>query len=265
MNVFNILFNQITMKDVFDISIVALMVYQVLKIVHGTRAVQMLFGMIFLALLYAIGFNYKLYTLNWILEHFFDYFFIIFIILFQDQLRSALANFGFSKSSFAIFGRKREVFDLEEIIHATFKLSRERIGALIVIEGKNGLENYIETGTRLDSLLHGDLLHSIFLTKSPLHDGAVIIKDNKIASAGCFLPLSKNIVVDRGYGTRHRAAIGISEVSDAAVVVVSEETGKVNFCMDGTFYSCDSNVSLRKYLKSLNRDNTLNKDQMSEA
>jgi diadenylate cyclase len=265
MGVFNILFSQITMKDVFDIAVVSLMVYQVLKIVHGTRAVQMLFGMIFLALLYAIGFNYKLYTLNWILEHFFDYFFIIFIILFQDQLRSALANFGFSKTSFSFFGKKSEAFDLEEIIHATFKLASERIGALIVIEGKNGLGNYIETGTRLDSKLHGDLLHSIFLTKSPLHDGAVIIRKNEIASAGCFLPLSKNVVVDRGYGTRHRAAIGISEVSDAAVVVVSEETGRVSFCMDGVFYPCDSNTSLRKFLKSLNIENKLNKEKLSEV
>ncbi len=257
MNVLNILINQITMKDVIDIAIVSLMVYQVLKIVHGTRAVQMLFGMIFLAILYSIGVTYKLYTINWILDHFFDYFFIIFIILFQDQLRAALANFGFTKKSFALFGKKTDSFDYEEIVHSVYRLSKERIGALIVIERENGLENYIETGTRLDSNLHSDILHSLFLTKSPLHDGAVIIRDDKIISAGCFLPLSKNVVVDRGYGTRHRAAIGVSEVSDAAVVVVSEETGKVSFCLEGNFYQCETKSVLRKYLKSLSRDNSV--------
>ncbi len=250
-----------SMKDAFDIGIVALMVYQVLKIVHGTRAVQMIFGLFFLAVLYAIGVSYSLYTLNWILDHFFDYFFIIFIILFQDQLRSALANFGIRRSVFSFFDRSGVITDIEEIINSTSKLSSQRTGALIVLERENGLENYVETGTRLSSELHSELLQTIFLPKSPLHDGAVIIRENKILAAGCFLPLSKNVEVDRNFGTRHRAAIGVSEVSDAAVIVVSEETGAINFCLDGTLYRCESDNHLRRYLKNLWTDKRLkNKD-----
>ncbi len=257
MSFLNILLKQISMKDVFDIGIVALMIYQVLKIVHGTRAVQMIFGLFFLAILYAIGISYSLYTINWILDHFFDYFFIIFIILFQDQLRSALANFGVRGSVFSFFDRSAVVTDIEEIINAASRLASSRTGALILLERKNGLENYVETGTRLNSELHSDLLQTIFLAKSPLHDGAVIIRENKILAAGCFLPLSKNVDVDRNYGTRHRAAIGVSEVSDAAVIVVSEETGHINFCLDGTLYRCESDNHLRRYLKNLWTDKKL--------
>jgi diadenylate cyclase len=250
-NFFNAFLGQASLKDLFDIGIVALLVYQVLKIVHGTRAVQILIGIVFLSLLYLFGIKYNLYTINWILDHFFDYFFIIFIILFQDQLRAALATVGTGKKMFQFFDRSPLDFDVEEIVRSSFMLSKEQTGALIVLERTNGLQNYVETGTALDSELHSDLVYTIFQTNSPLHDGAIILKHNKIAAAGCFLPLSKNIEVDRNFGTRHRAALGISEVSDAIVVTVSEETGRVNVCIDGKFTACTNENELRTKLKEI--------------
>lgn len=248
MNFFSLMIKQVTLKDFFDISIVALMIYQVLNIVQGTRAVQILFGMVFLSILYSIGVNYNFYTLNWILDHFFDYFFVIFTILFQDQIRAALANIGTGKKIFRFFERTSVSLDFEEVIRVASVLSKEKTGGLIVIERKNGLENYVQTGTRLDANVHSDLIYSIFQQKSPLHDGAVIIKENTLLAAGCFLPLSKNVDIDKHLGTRHRAAIGISEVSDAVVVTISEETGKISTCVNGVFSLCATENDLRKRL-----------------
>lgn len=242
---------QIGIKDIFDILVVAILLYQVLLIVHGTRAVQMLFGLLFLVVLYWIGFSYKLYAVNWVLNHFFDSFFIIFIILFQDQIRSALVTFGTGKKVWGVFNREVIELDIEEIVEAAGALSRENTGALIVFERSNGLANYIETGTSITAKLHSDLIYSIFQTVSPLHDGAIIIQNGRIAAAGCFLPLSKNVEIDRHFGTRHRAALGISEVSDAIVVTVSEETGKINLCSDGVFHPCKNENHLRQYLKNI--------------
>lgn len=251
MNLFGILLKQLTLKDFIDMGIVALMIYQVLKIVHGTRAVQILIGMVLLSGIYALGINYNLYTLNWILDHFFDYFFIIFIILFQDQLRAALATVGTGRKMFSFFDRSPVGFDIEEIVRSVSVMSKERIGGLIVLERKNGLQNYIETGTALDCEVHSDLIYSIFTVTSPLHDGAIIVRNDRIAAAACFLPLSKNVDIDRHYGTRHRAALGISEVSDAVVITVSEETGRISICIDGVFYNCGDDNILRQYVKHL--------------
>lgn len=250
MDFLSLMLRQVTLKDFVDISIVALMIYQVLSIVQGTRAVQVLFGMVLLSLLYVLGVNYNFYTLNWILDHFFDYFFIIFTIIFQDQIRAALANLGTGKKVFRMFEKASLALDIEEIIRVASVLSKEKTGGIIVVERKNGLENYVQTGTRLDSRLHSDLIYSIFQPTSPLHDGAIIIKDNLILAAGCFLPLSKNVDIDKHLGTRHRAAIGITEVSDAVVVTISEETGKISTCINGIFTLCTTENDLRKNLVS---------------
>jgi diadenylate cyclase len=191
---------------------------------------------------------YELYSLSWILQNFFDYLFIILIVLFQDQIRSALVSI----SSTRIVGRSgRNNFDqqIEEVVAASSALSRERTGALIVFEKNHGLLNYSSSGTRLDSRIHSDIIYSIFQTKSPLHDGAIIIYNGVIQAAGCFLPLSKNVEIDRHYGTRHRAALGITEVSDAVVVTVSEETGRINICYNGVFHFMENEVELRKNLR----------------
>lgn len=182
------------------------------------------------------------------MQRFFDYLFIIIIVLFQDQLRSALVAI----SSARFLGKdSRSIFDqqIEEVVVACSALSRERTGALIVFEKKHGLLNYSSSGTRLDSRIHSDIIYSIFQTKSPLHDGAIIIFNGIIQAAGCFLPLSKNVEIDRHYGTRHRAALGITEISDAVVVTVSEETGKMNICYNGVFHPMEDEEYLRKYLR----------------
>lgn len=234
--------------DLLDMVAVAFILYRFLIIIQGTRAYQMLFGIVALAIIWWVSQYYELYSLSWILQNFFDYLFIILIVLFQDQIRSALVSISSTK----IMGRgSKGKFDqqIEEVVAACSALSRERTGALIVFEKNHGLLNYSSSGTRLDSRIHSDIIYSIFQTTSPLHDGAIIIYNGVIQAAGCFLPLSKNVEIDRHYGTRHRAALGITEVSDAVVVTVSEETGRMNICYNGVFHYMEDEEHLRKYLR----------------
>lgn len=238
------------LSDLFDILSVAFITYRFLLILQGTRAVQMLVGIAALATLYWFSLSYEFYALNWLLNHFFEYFFVIVIVLFQDQIRTALVSFGEAR----LFGRKKGTLyhqQIEEVVATCFALSREKTGALIVFEKNHGLLNYSLTGTRLDARIHSDILYSIFQSNSPLHDGAVIIFDNRVQSAGCFLPLSKNVEIDRHLGTRHRAALGITEVSDAVVIVVSEETGRLSLANNGVFYPITGEDELRLKLQKL--------------
>lgn len=234
--------------DLLDITAVAIILYRFLIIIQGTRANRMLLGIVALALTFSISQYYELYSLSWILQKFFDHLFIILIVLFQDQIRSALIAI----TSTRFFGKNGDTrFDqqIEEVVAAAQALSRERTGALIVFEKSHGLLNYSASGTRLDAKIHSDIIYSIFQTKSPLHDGAIIIYQDVIQAAGCFLPLSKNVEIDRHYGTRHRAALGITEISDAVVVTVSEETGRINICYNGVFHYMENEELLRKYLR----------------
>jgi diadenylate cyclase len=257
------MFLNINFKDLIDIFIVAIIIYQLLLIVRGTKAVQMIMGLIILCGLFWIGITFKLYSLNWVLAHFFDSFFIIVVILFQDQLRNALASVGTKRNLLSFFSKQQYhlEFEMDEIIEACGALSKEKIGALIVVERTYGLLNYANTGTKLDSRIHSDLIYSIFESSSSLHDGALMIQNGKISSAGCFLPLSKNFDIERHLGTRHRAALGLSEITDAVVIVVSEETGKINLCTEGIFYFCKSEKELGQYLRHIwsneELDNTL--------
>lgn len=251
MNFLSQMFFNINFKDLVDIFIVAVIIYQMLLIVRGTKAVQMIMGLIVLFALFWIGITFKLYSLNWVLAHFFDSFFIIVVILFQDQLRNALATVGTKRNLLSFFSKQEYEFEIDEIVEVCGAMSREKIGALIVIERTNGLLNYANTGTRLDSRIHSDLIYSIFESSSSLHDGAMIIQAGKISSAGCFLPLSKNFDLERHLGTRHRAALGLSEVTDAIVITVSEETGKINLCMEGVFYFCRTEKELGQYLRHI--------------
>ncbi len=242
------LFANFRMIDLLDISVVAVIIYRILTVVQGTRAFQILFGIMALSALWWFSQSYELYSLSWVMQNFFDYLFIILIVLFQDQIKSALIAI----SSARFFGRNgRSKFDeqIEEVVVASSALSREKTGALIVFEKHHGLLNYSSSGTRLDSRIHSDIIYSIFQAKSPLHDGAIIIYNGIIQAAGCFLPLSKNVEIDRHYGTRHRAALGITELSDAVVVTVSEETGKINICYNGVFHFMQNEEQLRKYLR----------------
>jgi diadenylate cyclase len=240
-------------SDLFDIFFVAFILYRFLILLQGTRAVQMIIGLIVLSFVYWMSISYKLYSLNWVLNHFFEYFFIIVIVLFQDQIRNALISVGkvswFIKSKSSLYEEQ-----VEEVISCCKALSGERVGAIIVFEKSNGLMNYAETGTMLQSDIHSDILYSLFQNNSPLHDGAVIISDRKILAAGCFLPLAKDVDIDRHFGTRHRAALGITELTDAVVITVSEETGNMNLAYNGVFYAMEGAQSLRKYLRQFLMD-----------
>ncbi len=224
-----------TLRNVLDITLVFIIVYVVLKLLRGTRAVPTVVGMVILALLYWFAVAQDLFTLQFVLRSAVLYIGVAIIVLFQSEIRQALIYFG-NRLRFPVFKRERgglgeTIYD--EIVLAATTLASEKIGALIVIERNVGLRNFIDAGVSLDAHLTYDLLVTIFNPGTPLHDGAVIIQNERIAAASVFLPLTKNPGISRELGTRHRAAIGITEGSDAISVVVSEETGLITFVEGG--------------------------------
>ncbi|MGI8641796.1 MAG: diadenylate cyclase CdaA [Pyrinomonadaceae bacterium] len=224
-----------TLRNALDIALVFIIVYVVLKLLRGTRAVPTVVGMVILALLYWFAVAQDLATLEFVLRSAVLYIGVAIIVLFQSEIRQALIYFG-NRLRFPILRRERDglgetIYD--EIILAATTLSTEKIGALIVIERNVGLRNFIDAGVQLDAKLSYDLLVTIFNPSTPLHDGAVIIQRERIASASVFLPLTKNPSISRELGTRHRAAIGITEGTDAITVIVSEETGLISFVESG--------------------------------
>lgn len=224
-----------TVRNVLDITLVFIIVYVVLKLLRGTRAVPTVVGMVGVALLYWFAVAQDLATLQFVLQSAVFYIGIAIIVLFQSEIRQALIYFG-NQLRFPVFRRTRgglggTIFD--EIILATTTLSSEKIGALIVIERNVGLRNLIDAGVQLDAKISYDLLVTMFNPSTPLHDGAVIIQRERIAAASVFLPLTKNPSVSRELGTRHRAAIGVTEGSDAISIIVSEETGLISFAENG--------------------------------
>lgn len=248
--------DQLSWKDLVDILFVAFLIYRGILIIHGTRAVQMLTGLGILVGLFWVGHLFKLYSLNWILNHFFESFFIIIIILFQDHFRNALAFFGTGKKIFGLFPRgAQDETMINEVIEAVGALSREKVGALIILERNQGLANYLATGTTIESNVHSDLIYAIFQSRSSLHDGAIILGNSKIMGAGCFMPLTRKVEIDKHLGTRHRAALGISEDTDAIAIVVSEETGKISLAFRGQFYHCSKPKELRERIQILTSGN----------
>lgn len=239
-----------TMRDFFDIALVFIIVYVVLKLLRGTRAVPTVVGMVILALLYWLAVAQDLATLEFVLQSaVFVYPFLI-IVLFQSEIRQALIYFG-NRLRFPILRRQRGQFGgtiYDEIVLAATTLSSEKTGALIVIERSIGLRNFIDAGVQLDARVSYDLLVTIFNPATPLHDGAVIIQNERIAAASVFLPLTKNPIISRELGTRHRAAIGITEGSDAISVVVSEETGLISYVENGIIQRNLDTNQLRKIL-----------------
>ena len=214
--------------DVVDIIVVSLLIYEVLKLIRGTRAVQMaLGGGVLIALFYGSRMAH-LETVNWLVRNFFGYAVIAVIVLFQSDIRRALAHLG--RAPFFRYFAKAESAEesIEELIVAASMLSAQRIGAIIAIERQIGLRTYIEGGIPLDATLTYDLLLSIFQPSSPLHDGAVIVQEDRIAAAACFLPLTVNPKLSKQLGSRHRAAIGLTEENDSVAIVVSEENGSVS-------------------------------------
>lgn len=240
-----------TFTSIVDILLVATFVYYLLYLLKGTRSGRVAFGIVMLIMLYFIADLFQLQTMSWLLQNFLTYIVIAIIVIFQADIRKALATFG--RNPFLDFFRIREKSTgyLVELQRAVNLLAQRTIGALIVIERELELKNLIETGVRLDAEIKSDLLLSIFNTRSPLHDGAVILTQGRIASAGAILPLSSRPDINKGYGTRHRAALGLSEESDAVVIVVSEEQGSVSIAFDGRLTKLDTPLELERRLKSL--------------
>lgn len=230
------LFAQISYRDVLDVAAVALIIYALLKPIKGTRAIQIVYGVLAVWLIYSVAVRYELRSLEFLLRHALLYLGFVIIVIFQSELRSALIQFGKyvpQRFGFRQVRVPRDEFMFEEVILAVTTLSAQRIGALIVFERDVSLEHFMETGVRLDARVSYDLLVTIFNTRAPLHDGAVIIRKDRIAAASCFLPLTLNPYLSKELGTRHRAAIGITEDTDAVALVVSEETGITSLAMNG--------------------------------
>ena len=219
--------------DLLDIAIVSILIYEFLKLIRGTRAVQMAVGSLLIIGLFYVSRLAPLQTLNWMIRNILLYVAFAAIVIFQSDIRRALAHFG-QAPFFRYFNRQAAADEtIEEIVVAATMLSAHKTGAIVAVEREIGLRNYIESGIPVDATLTYDLLVTIFQPGSPLHDGAVIIQESRIAAAACFLPLTVNPRVSRELGTRHRAAIGLTEEGDAVAVVVSEETGQIGLALDG--------------------------------
>jgi diadenylate cyclase len=220
--------------DLLDIAIVSFVVYELLLLIRGTRAVQMALSGGFLIALFFLSRWLHLETINWLIRNLAGYVVFAAIVLFQADIRRALAHFG-RAPFFKYLARPMEGDEdiVEELVVAATTLAARRIGAIIVIERDIGLRNYIEGGIPLDAMVTYDLIASIFQPGSPLHDGAVIIQGDRIAAAACFLPLSVNPRLSKDLGTRHRAALGLTEENDSVAIVVSEETGTISLVLDG--------------------------------
>jgi diadenylate cyclase len=237
--------------DFLDILVVSVLVYELLKLIRGTRAVQMALGGGLVAALFYGSQWLHLETVNWLIRNMLGYIVFAVIVLFQADIRRALAHFG--RAPFFRYFAKAESAEesIEELVVAAGMLSAQQIGAIIAVERQIGLRNYIEGGIPLDAVLTYDLLLSIFQLSSPLHDGAVIIQEDRVAAAACFLPLTVNPRLSKELGSRHRAAIGLTEENDAVAIVVSEQTGGISIVVDGQIERGLTSDDLRTRLRTL--------------
>jgi diadenylate cyclase len=243
-------FQNMTWRSTADIVLVALLFYQIISMLKGTRAAQILVGLLVIFFAYLISSVLQFETLNWIISKFYSSFIIVVIVLFQDDIRRLLTRFG--RGPFVSGIDEREGAQvIEQVITAAGTLSHDRIGALIVFERGVGLDKLYDRSVPLEAIVTEQLLFSIFHTFSPLHDGAVIVQKNRLACASAHLPLSKSSVLSRKLGTRHSAALGISEETDAVVLVVSEETGAVSVAYNGRLEKQSNMESARETLTSL--------------
>ncbi len=245
--------NSFRLRDAVDILLVAAVVYRVLIMFRGTRAVQMLAGLGGLMIASFLARRLDLFSTSWILENFWSVWVLALVVLFQPEMRRALAQIGQNPLLQSLLGARLEQQGhvIDDVVKAAESLAAKRMGALIVLERSTGLRNYAELGVPLDALVSADLLVSLFLPYSPLHDGAVFIRDTRVAAAGCFLPLSRNTQLGRTLGTRHRAAVGLSEETDAVVLIVSEESGRISLAVAGHMESPLDREALRQRLDEL--------------
>jgi len=237
------------LKDLLEILVVSAVFYRILLVLAGTRAIQMLLGLVLLVAVYFVARVLNLDLLRYLLENLFEFGTIAALVVFQPELRSALAHLGQNRI-LRLFNRLEENEVAEEVVQATEELSRAKVGAILAIEREMGLTEYAETGTPLQARVSAALLSTIFTPYSPLHDGAVIIRGDMIIAAGAILPLTQFPVVDKSLGTRHRAALGLSEETDALVIVVSEETSQISVAVRGHL---ERNVDRDRLLAALSR------------
>ena len=233
-----------------DILVIAFIIYHALLLIRGTRAAQMLTGILIVVAMFLLSSIVPLTTLNWVMNKFYSSFIIIIIILFQDDIRHVLSRMG-KKSFIPGSDTLSSSQILDEITRAAAALANKRIGALVVIERNIILSRYVEVGTLLDARVSKELLLSVFHPSSPIHDGAAIIQRGRISAAGCFLPLTRDENLDANWGTRHRAAIGISQETDAIVVLVSEEGASISLVVEGKVSRKMEPKDLRKSLTDL--------------
>jgi len=236
-------------RDVIDILLVTIGIYWLLILIRGTRAFQILLGLLVLFAASVASEIFQLVTLRTLLENFVQYGVLIVIVLFQHDIRRALARVG--RGFFPSVALQRETQILEEVVRASQELARKRIGALMVLERETQLDDQIETGTTLDAAVNKELLVSIFNPYSPLHDGAIVVQNGRLAFAGCILPLTLREDLPDGVGTRHRAAVGLTEETDAVVVVVSEETGAMSVVLGGALVQGLDGPRLRGVLRDI--------------
>ncbi len=248
--------NQIGWWDLLDVAIVSLLIYEFLKLVRRTYAVQLLTGGALIIGLYYASQLTPLQTLNWLIRGMFGYIVFAAIVLFQGDIRRVLVHFG--RAPFFRYLSRSETTDeiIEEVVMALQMLADQRVGAIVAIEREIGLRNYVESGIPLDAAVSYDLLVTVFRPGSPMHDGAVIIQEGRVAAAACFLPLTVHLPVSKDLGTRHRAAIGLSEETDAVALVVSEETGRLSLVVDGQIEQDLAPEQLRYRLEALMRHRT---------
>ncbi len=239
--------------DAIDILLVAVVFYRVFVMFKETRAVQMLLGLGGLMVASFLARRFDLFSTSWLLENFWSFWVLALIVVFQPELRRALARLGQSRlfQGVTMGVREQQGVLIDDVVKAADALASKRIGALVVLERTTGLRNYAELGVHLDALVSSDLLESLFLPYSPLHDGAVFIRGDRVAAAGCFLPLSRNTQLGRTMGTRHRAALGLAEETDAVVLVVSEESGRISLAVDGHMETLLDREALRRRLGEL--------------
>ena len=244
--------HQFWFLDLLDIFLVAVLFYRLLTLVKGTRSAQMYVGLLVIVLVALAAREFDLIAIKWIADSLKTVWLIAFVILFQPELRHALAQFGRTRY-FRSFLRGDSYGVLGEVVRAVENLAQRRHGALIVMERNVGLRNFVETGTRIDAKVSAELLVTLFSPGSPLHDGAVIVREDTLVAASCILPLSSNPLSAISLGTRHRAALGLSEETDAAVIVVSEQTGAISVAHRGVLYSRLDEGQLRSELSRIFR------------
>jgi diadenylate cyclase len=234
--------------DLLDIGLVAFIIYQIIQPLKGTMAPRIIIGLVLLLFCRIVSWFTGFQTFNWILDNFFGSLIILLVIIFQHDIRKALFSLSRNRS---VGEQAREGVQgvIEELAGAAESLSSKRIGALVVIEQSMTLNPYLVVGTEIDAKVTSELITSIFLPYSPIHDGAVIVQRGKLTKAGCFLPLTQNPEISKTVGTRHRAAIGLTELVDAVVIVVSEETGRISVAVGGLIKRDLEPGALRKALK----------------